>query len=161
MALIVDSYGREVSIPRIPMTIAGNWKSLKQTMYTIVLAPNGEISSLTKANTNMWKAGASFEIVQQPLPGRRHQIFAAVRPDGRPGNFRLFKYDSDYPLEMDLLFMTRGSGEGDDQSMRMLIKLQRITGPEESSLTGTGPSATYGVRGGYEDEGNNYRGSKL
>ena len=143
MALIIDSYGREVPIPRVQMTIAGTWKSLhqptKQTVYTISLNEKGEISSLTKAHTNMWKAGAPFEIVQQPISGNSVSIFAAVRPGGHNGNFRLFKYDSAHPLEMDLVFTTR---ETDPQ--RHLIKLQRVAG-EGGSMESSIPVATHNV----------------
>eukprot|EP01065_Artemidia_motanka_P050794 TRINITY_DN876_c0_g1_i1.p3 TRINITY_DN876_c0_g1~~TRINITY_DN876_c0_g1_i1.p3 ORF type:complete len:202 (+),score=38.31 TRINITY_DN876_c0_g1_i1:82-606(+) len=142
---VVDAHGRtQQVIQRMAWTPAGEWTGPKSS-YHIRCDQGGNIVSITKPYRDRtdalevggwdgggarWESATPFVVTQQPLRDHRVKVFTATRKGGRTGNNRTFRFDPDYPYEMELTYTTR---EDVDPQRKLIMLTRQIGTPGASS----------------------------
>eukprot|EP01060_Flectonema_neradi_P034433 TRINITY_DN6042_c0_g2_i1.p1 TRINITY_DN6042_c0_g2~~TRINITY_DN6042_c0_g2_i1.p1 ORF type:complete len:151 (+),score=11.36 TRINITY_DN6042_c0_g2_i1:55-507(+) len=114
---VMDERGVQQVVQLQRWTIAGEWRG-EDTTYVVQTSADGKVTNLTeKCGDNngaregdergMWDSVSPFAIGQQPLPSTSTKIFTAQKNQGAKGDNRIFRFNPDYPYEMEVTHTTR------------------------------------------------------
>eukprot|EP00754_Rhynchopus_humris_P036809 Rhum_TRINITY_DN188_c0_g1::Rhum_TRINITY_DN188_c0_g1_i1::g.598::m.598 len=66
-----------------------------------------EAAAWNDASQGLWETLSPLSVTQQPLADKDAKLFSATKLHGEKGDTRVFRYDPQYPYEMEVTHVTR------------------------------------------------------
>eukprot|EP01061_Rhynchopus_euleeides_P019749 TRINITY_DN32398_c0_g1_i1.p1 TRINITY_DN32398_c0_g1~~TRINITY_DN32398_c0_g1_i1.p1 ORF type:complete len:160 (+),score=58.83 TRINITY_DN32398_c0_g1_i1:70-549(+) len=122
---VVDERGVQQVVKLQELSIAGQWRG-GETTYQIQCSKEGFILSITEstdvgtarpdddgngtwndAAEGRWESMSPLAVTQQPLHEKPVKLFSASKVNGDKGDVRIFRFDPQYPYDLEVTHVTR------------------------------------------------------